>query len=94
MKTIKVFLASSDELKEERTHIGDLFTHLNRIFIPRGTYLELSEWEHLDSSIGYQHKQDEYNKELGTCEMCIVMYWTKFGEYTNQEFSIAYDALI
>lgn len=93
MKTIKVFLASSDELKEERTHIGDLFTHLNRIFIPRGTYLELSEWEHLDSSMGYQHKQDEYNKELGTCEMCIVMYWSKFGEYTNQEFSIAYDAV-
>ncbi|MBQ8856189.1 MAG: hypothetical protein IJ023_08605 [Bacteroidales bacterium] len=51
MKTIKVFLASSDELEMERLLFDSLFNHLNRIFRPRGLYLELSKWEYLDSSM-------------------------------------------
>ena len=93
MKTIKVFLASSDELKTERLEFDSLFNHLNRIFRPRGLYLELSKWEYLDSSMGPKHKQEEYNEELKTCEMCMVIYWTKFGEYTGQELMTAYNEL-
>lgn len=93
MKTIKVFLASSDELEMERLQFDSLFNHLNRIFRPRGLYLELSKWEYLDSSMGPKHKQDEYNEELKTCEMCMVMYWTRFGEYTGEELMTAYEEL-
>jgi tetratricopeptide (TPR) repeat protein len=93
MKTIKVFLASSEELEMERLQFDSLFNHLNRIFRPRGIYLELSKWEYLDSSMGPKHKQDEYNEELKTCEMCMVLYWTKFGEYTHQELMTAYNEL-
>lgn len=93
MKTIKVFLASSDELESERKEFGFLFCHLNRILRPRGIYLELSPWEFLDSSMGLKYKQEEYNEELKTCEMCVVLYWMKFGDYTNEEFSIAYENL-
>lgn len=82
MKTIKVFLASSIELIEERKEFGFLFCHLNRIYRPRGIYLELVPWEYLDSSMGPLHKQQEYNKELDTCELCLVLFWTKFGDYT------------
>lgn len=93
MRTIKVFLASSDELTYERLQFDSLFNHLNRIFRPRGLYLELSMWEYLDSSMGIKRKQDEYNEELKTCEMCIVMFWTRFGEYTNEELMTAYKEL-
>ena len=93
MKTIKVFLASSEELEMERLQFDSLFNHLNRIFRPRGLYLELSKWEYLDSSMGPKHKQEEYNEELKTCEMCMVMYWTKFGEYTGEELMTAYGEL-
>ena len=93
MKTIKVFLASSEELEMERLQFDSLFNHLNRIFRPRGIYLELSKWEYLDSSMGPKHKQEEYNEELKTCEMCMVLYWTKFGEYTHQELLTAYNEL-
>ena len=93
MKTIKVFLASSDELEMERLQFDSLFNHLNRIFRPRGLYLELSKWEYLDSSMGPKHKQEEYNEELKTCEMCMVMYWTKLGEYTGEELMTAYEEL-
>ena len=93
MRTIKVFLASSEELEIERLQFDSLFNHLNRIFRPRGIYLELSKWEYLDSSMGPKHKQEEYNDELKTCEMCMVLYWTKFGEYTEQELMAAYNEL-
>lgn len=93
MKTISVFLASSDELKEERMLIADLFNELNDIFLPRGIYLQLVKWEKLDSSMGPLHKQKEYNEKLKTCEMCIVMYWTKLGDYTGQELTTAYNGL-
>ena len=93
MKTIKVFLASSDELAMERLQFDSLFNHLNRIFRPRGLYLELSKWEYLDSSMGSKHKQEEYNEELKTCDMCMVIYWTKFGEYTAEELTTAYTEL-
>ena len=93
MRTIKVFLASSEELRIERLEFDSLFNHLNRIFRPRGIYLELSKWEYLDSSMGQKHKQEEYNDELKTCEMCMVLYWTKFGEYTEQELMTAYNEL-
>jgi len=93
MKTIKVFLASSIELIEERKEFGFLFCHLNRIYRPRGIYLELVPWEYLDSSMGPLHKQQEYNKELDTCELCLVLFWTKFGDYTCEEFIHAYNRL-
>ena len=93
MKTIKVFLASSEELAQERLQFDSLFNHLNRIFRPRGIYLELSKWEYLDSSMGPKHKQAEYNDELRTCDICLVLYWTRFGEYTAEELEIAYNEL-
>ena len=93
MKTIKVFLASSDELKDERMHVADLFNELNDIFLHRGLYLQLVKWEKLDSSMGPKHKQEEYNEELKTCEMCMVLYWTKLGEYTGEELTTAYSEL-
>ena len=94
MKTIKVFLASSEELEQERLQFDSLFNHLNRIFRPRGIYLELSKWEYLDSSMGPKHKQQEYNEELKTCDICLALYWTRFGEYTAEELMTAYNELM
>lgn len=88
-RTVKVFIASSDELSSEREKFDTLFAHLNRIFSARGIHLEASRWEFLDSSFGFIHKQEEYNREIKTCDICVVMFWQKFGEYTNIELNIA-----
>ena len=93
MKTIKVFLASSEEMKEERLEFADFFCYLNRVFKPRGVFLELSKWEYLDESMGSTRKQQEYNDEIKTCDMCVVLYWTRFGSYTNEELQTAYEEL-
>lgn len=89
MKTIKVFIASSDELKPERDKFDTLFNHLNSIFTARGIRLEPVKWEFLDSSMGRLHKQEEYNREIKKCDICVVMFWQKFGDYTDEELRVA-----
>jgi tetratricopeptide (TPR) repeat protein len=93
MKTIKIFLASSEELKEERLQLADLVENLNHTLAKQDLHIQLVKWEYLDSSMGPKHKQEEYNEELRTCELCLVLYWTKFGMYTKKELDTAYHEL-
>lgn len=93
MKTIKVFIASSEELHLERLEFTDMIVQLNKALEPRGIRIEPVKWEHHDASMGPVHKQEEYNEELKKCELCLVMYWTRFGEYTEEELTIAWEGL-
>lgn len=90
MKTIKIFLASSDELREERTELADLVCHLNHILHKQNIDIELVKWEYLNQSMESIHKQEEYNLHLKQCDLCIVLYWTKFGIYTKAELDTAF----
>ena len=86
MKTIKIFLASSEELKHERLVIAEHIVNMNRRLADRDVTLRLVKWEYLDSSMGAQHKQEDYNDYLVDCDMCFALFWTKFGMYTEMEF--------
>lgn len=92
-RVVKVFIASSDELTTERKEFDSLFAHLNKIYTARGVALESVKWEFLDSSMGMEHKQEEYNRELKTCDICVVLFWQKFGDYTKAELDIANEEL-
>ena len=81
MKTIKVFIASSEELRLERLEIADMIQQLNRILKPRGV-----EIDPLDN-------HEEYHRELKNCEMCLALYWTKFDGQTKEELDTAYSEL-
>lgn len=93
MKTIRVFIASSEELRLERLEFTDMIQQLNLILKHRGIEIEPVKWEYLDASMGALHKQEEYNKELKSCEICLVLYWTRFGDYTKSELDTAYSEL-
>lgn len=86
MKTIRIFLASSKELKHERLIISELVSNINRTLSNQGITLRLVKWEYLDSSMGAQHKQEDYNDYLVDCDMCFALFWTRFGMYTEIEF--------
>ena len=93
MKTIKVFIASSKELKQERLEFVDVIQNLNHALKPRGVEIEPIKWEYLDASMNAERKQTEYNNALRECEMCLVMYWTRFGSYTEEELTTAWESL-
>ena len=89
MRIVKVFIASSEELQPERERFDTLFNHLNNIFERRGIMLLPVKWEFLDASMGEEHKQEEYNRAIRECDLCVVMFWQKFGTYTDTELRVA-----
>jgi len=93
MKTIKIFIASSNELRMERLEFTDMIQQLNRSLKRCGIELEPVKWEYLDCSMNAERKQAEYNQALQECELCLVLYWTRFGEYTEEELTTAWEGL-
>lgn len=89
MKIVKVFIASSAELKQERMELVDLLQDLNDEMEERGTKFKPVLWEYMDSSMGEKRKEDEYLEKLRGCEICIVLIWRTLGEYTVEELDVA-----
>ena len=88
-KTIKVFIASSEELKEERNELLAIEKRINKNLEQHGVKIEIVEWEFTDPAMSETCKQDDYNTELRSCDICCVICWQKFGKYTAEEFKTA-----
>ena len=71
MKTIKIFLASSDELENDRMAFGNLVRRLDKIYEKRGIRIELFEWEDYDAAFNGMRKQDEYNEHIKESDLFL-----------------------
>ena len=89
MKTIKIFLASSEELADDRNAFGNLVRRLDKIYEKRGIRVELFEWEDYDAAYNNRRKQDEYNEQIKASDMFLALFHTKAGKFTLEEFDIA-----
>ena len=89
MKTIKIFLASSDELQDDRNAFGNLVRRLDGIYEKRGVRIELFEWEDYDAAFNGVRRQDEYNEAIKASDMFLALFHTKAGRYTLEEFDVA-----
>ena len=89
MKTIKIFLASSDELVNDRNAFGNLVRRLDKIYEQKGIRIELFEWEDYDAAYNDRRKQDEYNVQVRACDMFLALFHIKAGRYTIEEFNVA-----
>lgn len=89
MKTIKIFLASSDELQEERIALGNLVRKLDKIYEKRGIRVDLFAWEDYDAAYNGVRKQGEYNAQIESSEMFLALFYKKAGKYTLEEFNVA-----
>jgi hypothetical protein len=91
-KNIKIFLASSYELKEDRDQFRIFISVENDRLRKQGIYLELVQWEHFLDTISTTRLQDEYNNALRECDWAVCLFFTKAGKYTTEEFKTAYKA--
>ena len=89
MKTLKIFLASSEELANDRNAFGNLVRRLDNIYEKRGIRIELFEWEDSDAAYNNRRKQDEYNEEVRTSDMFLALFYKKAGQFTIEEFDAA-----
>ncbi len=90
MNTIKIFLASSAELKEDRTAFQVFIGQENKIYKHNGINLEVELWEDFIDAMSATRLQDEYNKAIVGCDIFIMLFATKVGKYTAEEFEKAF----
>ena len=91
MKTITVFLASSNELNNDRNSFQALIAKLDDIYEPRGIRIKCRRWEDFPAYCTGERTQDVYNKTVRSCDMCICMFHKEAGQYTVEEFEQALD---
>ncbi len=88
-KTFKIFLASSDDLREERISFGNFIRKLNKIYLERGMSIDVFEWEDQEAFIDNRRTQDKYNDEIRKSDMFVALFYKKAGKYTIEEFDVA-----
>ncbi|MEB3324027.1 MAG: COR domain-containing protein [Cyanobacteriota bacterium] len=91
-KTIKIFLASSSELREDRDAFELHFRQVNDRWLRQGIYLQIVRWETSLDAMSETRLQDEYNKAVRSCDIFLSLFKTKTGKYTEEEFDVAHAA--
>lgn len=89
MKTYKIFLASSVELAADRRIFEVFIGRENKRLKAKNVFLHLEIWEDSGEALSRTRSQDEYNRLLVDCDLFVMLYWTKVGKYTNEEFDLA-----
>jgi hypothetical protein len=89
MDTIRIFIASSAELIEDRKEFREFLSVENDRLHTKGVYLELIQWENFLDTVSQTSLQDEYNIELKKSQIVICLFYTKAGKYTQAEFDAA-----
>ncbi|SAL59871.1 hypothetical protein [Caballeronia humi] len=90
MQTKKIFLASSTELEIDRQAFEVAISRKNKVWVQRGVFLELVLWEDFLDAVSKTALQDEYNKAIRECDVFVMLFWTKVGKYTEEEFETAF----
>lgn len=90
MKNIKIFLASSSELKEDRKEFEIFIGRKNNDWVKKDVHLELIVWEDFLDAMSQTGLQSEYNTQIKNCDIFIMLFFTKVGKYTEEEFETAF----
>jgi hypothetical protein len=85
MKTIKIYLASSKELDDDRIEFGNLIRRLDEIYERRGVRIRLIETEAGEGV----NEEDESSKCIGESDMFLALFHLEAGRYTVEEFNRA-----
>ncbi|MEO1294908.1 MAG: hypothetical protein AAFW75_03750 [Cyanobacteria bacterium J06636_16] len=89
IQTIKIFLASSSELKSDREQFEIFISRQNDYYLDRGIRLKLIIWENFLDAMSKTRSQDEYNQAIADCDVFVSLFHTKVGQYTEEEFVTA-----
>jgi len=91
-RTIKIFLASSSELEEDRDAFELHFLRRNKDFCRQGFEVDVIRWETFLDAMSETRLQDEYNEGVRESDIFVSLFKTKTGKYTEEEFEVAYKA--
>ena len=86
MRVIKVFLASSAELDEDKTRFDLYFSEKNKLYRKRYIDFDQRTWKDFSSTLTPTGRlQDRYNAYISQCDIAIFLFHTRMGQYTLEE---------
>jgi hypothetical protein len=88
--TLRIFLASSAELRDDRDQLDLYLRQQNDLFRKEGLYLEIVRWENFLDAMTDTRLQDEYNREVRACDIFVSLFFTKAGLFTEEELDTAH----
>ena len=91
-KIIRLFLASSSELRNDRKEFEILINRKNKEYVNKNIFLELVLWEDFLDVMSQNRLQDEYNRVVRECDIFVSLFYTKVGKYTQEEFDKAFQS--
>ena len=89
IRILNLFLASSNELENERGKIEIAISRKNDTLRKQGFLIDLLIWEdgkHIGKSF---RSQDGYNLEIEQCDLFAMLFYSKVGKYSSEEFEKA-----
>src|SRR4051812_9584748 len=87
---VKIFIASSGELKEERTESILLVNELGKHYPHLDLEAVLFEFDTPSGNVLFKKRiQDGINPKLEESHIAVVMFYTKAGEFTLEEMDLA-----
>ena len=92
MKRIKIFLASSNELKSDREKFAKKINRKNKLWNEKNISLQLDIWEDLSARMSPTRSQDEYNQKIREADLFVLLIHTKVGIYSEEEFDTALES--
>jgi len=93
MQVKKIFLASSEELKEDRRAFELMLNRLNQQWRARDIVFDLVVWEDFIDAMSKEGLQVEYNKAAADCDIFVMLFFTKVGRFTQEEFETVFARL-
>jgi hypothetical protein len=90
VRTIRIFLASSSELREDRDELELFFRQHNDQLVQRGHYLKIVRWEHFLDAMLETRIQYEYDEAIRDCDVFVSLLSTKTGKYTEEGFEVTH----
>ncbi|MGH8522904.1 MAG: hypothetical protein ACREXY_01380 [Gammaproteobacteria bacterium] len=90
MQTKRIFLASSAELAEDRKEFEIFISRKSKDWVDQGVLLAVIVWEDFLDAVSQTRLQDEYNQAIRECDIFVMLFWTKVGQYTEEEFETAF----
>lgn len=87
---IKLFLASSSELKADRDQFEIFIYRKCKAWFDRGIFLHLDIWEDFLDAIAADGLQSQYNQAIRDCDIFVLLAFNKVGKFTAEEFVHAF----
>ena len=86
---IRVFIASSAELDQDKEMFDLYFSDKNKLYRKERIVFDHRTWKDFSSSLNEGRLQDRYNDFIRECDLVIFLFHTRLGRYTREELEVA-----